>query len=102
MMRRPPRSTLFPSTTLFRSEMDTGTTRIETGARLDITGSQDKTLLGGRVLENNGTATWTDAGNIVINITGKILNKGSMTVQNRSLQTTAELHSHTEIVYTRL
>src|SRR5256885_7663102 len=31
MIRRPPRSTLFPYTTLFRSELDVGARRVEVG-----------------------------------------------------------------------
>src|SRR3712207_8672988 len=36
MIRRPPRSTLFPYTTLFRSSLSTGTTRIINAERLRI------------------------------------------------------------------
>src|SRR5260221_5154565 len=44
MIRRPPRSTLFPYTTLFRSDMDTGKVRIEPGKWSDLLEFDGKVL----------------------------------------------------------
>src|SRR2546421_2441783 len=57
MIRRPPRSTLFPYTTLFRSINGTGTTTVAVGATMTV--SNGTLHNPGRVLNNARTINWT-------------------------------------------
>src|SRR5260370_27599040 len=54
MIRRPPRSTLFPYTTLFRSTTDTGAYTIAAGATLDFS-SGTRTIGTGSSITGSGT-----------------------------------------------
>jgi hypothetical protein len=56
-----------------------GTTTVQSGATLSISGADTKYLEGDTVLVNDGTATWSDLGNIVINGGATINNDGSFT-----------------------
>src|SRR2546426_1287815 len=46
MIRRPPRSTLFPYTTLFRSQVEVGQARVQIDARLRLAGLADREQYG--------------------------------------------------------
>src|SRR2546430_9857899 len=83
MIRRPPRSTLFPYTTLFRSGSSTntysGTTAIATGVTLQVgTGGTFASMSAGNI---------TDDGTFSLNRTG-----------NRSEEHTSELQSQSNLV----
>ncbi|MBI2206185.1 MAG: hypothetical protein HYU41_20320 [Candidatus Rokubacteria bacterium] len=58
----------------------TGTTKIETGAALAISGADDKTLDGGRTLDNHGTVNWS-GGQLLLGGSATIANRGTWDVQ---------------------
>src|SRR5258708_29013220 len=69
MIRRPPRSTLFPYTTLFRSPPDGGypgdNTAEGDNALLNLTTGLDNTAIGSQALLNNSTGNDNTANGVV-------------------------------------
>src|SRR5260370_24810280 len=86
MIRRPPRSTLFPYTTLFRS----GTTTIAAAGTLNITGGGH--ALSVRTLNIAGTATVSGVSSSLS------LGSGAMVNNQRCGEHTTQLQSHLILV----
>src|SRR3712207_7645875 len=91
MIRRPPRSTLFPYTTLFRSSGDVGVGTITPRGRFEVAG-------GSLFLGDMGNAAW---GNLVVR--GRVLSANSNIHLSppggsRSEEHTSELQSRQYLV----
>src|SRR5438477_9782485 len=87
MLRRPPRSPLFPYTTLFRSDLPAGGRRLS--QRAD---GYDATIVSGTVTYRSGHATGALPGRLV---------RGARDVPDplsRSEEHTSELQSHVNLV----
>jgi hypothetical protein len=58
-----------------------GTTTVQSGGALAISGAQTKTF-SARTVVNNGTATWTDSGDVGGSVYGVFTNNGNFNIQN--------------------
>src|SRR5688500_19226633 len=83
MLRRPPRSTLFPYTTLFRSNLGTGSAATVSGGTLSITGGPGVQF---------ADAARLTAGDLFA------LSGGTLTTGSRSEEHTSELQSPCNLV----
>src|SRR5437588_1053485 len=95
MLRRPPRPTLFPYTTLFRSSCDDGANNGTAGSCCTTT-CTFKTS--GTACTDDGNVCTTDLCNGASNICQHAPGNSGTTCRSRSEEHTSELQSHSELV----